>query len=752
MIKPGGFVLLAAALYTALLSLSGCRKAGPVSEWMLQTDSGPAAWDTSGTVSVSGETYLDRGERKDALLADAASGAVLRLAGPMIQVTPGKTVSFRFALRSERGMGALFEARLELFDEAGALKADSLLYNINASVAEDALGMTRPWRCYTRALKIPSNTAAARAVVLVHPAKGKVWLGETALVNGEDWMAYAATFSSHLGRKPEDKYVYTAGRIIESQPAPQPGEKEIEAGLLFFERKELVGAWPYANPRDIDRVKALDERVPRGAVAPFAFGVKALEEISGVEVSVSVPPAGENGELKTKPALYQGRYAATRLEGSWSKVFGIRTRLLEGPSVKPLPKGENLFFWLDVPVDANAAPGTYEGQLTIQASGRTPLKVPFRIEVCPVDLPSAPGDYTLGVYYYPPDDPALIEVHLKDMAAHGIHSVPLAGSFVEKTPAGNVRLDYTRIRQLDSLMALMRKYGFYRPTSFYVADLIRKLELPAHADDWTEQHKNLYQSAVRLMDDTARQWGWCKLMFFPVDEPANNPEHMKLAHLTLGLLRSMKEITPLCDLNTPSSVEALAPYLDLVVMQISSVSPNTVSLTKGRGIKTFFYLPAFGSSDVGSDAAYHRSIPAWFLPRSGTDGIYYFAYQSVTGDPYDELDGANRDWCAAYPAPAPDYIWPSPEWQGIRRGIEDLRLVVLARELISRCKAHEEESVSRLGAEAGGRLEAILNSVKPSGPEVIYQLHNELETHISEKWRQELLDEVIRLRKALKEI
>ncbi|RKY23433.1 MAG: hypothetical protein DRP79_09235 [Planctomycetota bacterium] len=282
-----------------------------------------------------------------------------------------------------------------------------------------------------------------------------------------------------------------------------------------------------------------------------------------------------------------------------------------------------------------------------------------------------------------------------------------------------------------------------------MADLIGKLELPKDAEQWTEGDKRLYESAIRLMNTTAINRGWCRLMFFPVDEPANNPQAMKLAHTILGILRSMKDIITLCDLNTPGSVEKLAGYLDAVVIQISSVSPKTIGLARENNVEAFFYLPAFGSSDVGGDAAYHRTIPGWFLPRSGARGIYYFAYQSVTGDPYDELDGSHRDWCAAYPAPAPHYVWPAPEWQGIRRGIEDLRLVVLARQLIQRGRAHSNAQVRQMAAAAQERLDEILNTLEPTGQGLIYQLHNELETYICEKWRQQLLDEVIPLLEAL---
>lgn len=716
----------------------------------LQTNSGQEVWDTSGTKRVVADTYLDRGETQNAILVDAANQAVLRLTGPRVPVKAGSSFSFRFDLRSEKAIGDIFKASLEFIGREGNSKGDSLLYSISAEADEDHPGWTRPWMSYTRALKIPENVTEVRIKVSVSPARGKVWLGGMSFLEGEGWLAYAATFSSHLGRQPQDKYVYTAVRNIEPMGVPQPTEEEKKSGLLFFERKGMVGAWPYANPREGDRVELLYEKVPRGTVAPFVFGVKALEDLSGVNASLSGPLAGKDGELKTKPILYQGRYVATRQESSWSKIFNIRTRLLEAPQAKPLSRGENTFFWLDIPVPENTPPGVYDGEFTVSAQAHTPLKVPFRLEVHPVTLPPIPGDYTLGMYYYPPDDPALIEAQFKDMAAHGVHAVSLAGAFVEKSPAGAIRLDLNRVRQLDVLMALMRKYGFYRPTSLYVADLLRRLDLPNKAGEWTEEYKNLYQYAVRLMDDTARQRGWTRLMFFAVDEPANDPEHMKLALLTHQLLRSMKGIKTICDLNTPGSVEELAPYLDAIVIQISSISPSTIGFTKSKGLQTFFYLPALGSSDVGTDAAYHRSIPGWFLPRSGADGIYYFAYQAVEKDPYDELDGGHRDWCAAYPAEAPYYVWPSPEWQGIRRGIEDLRLVVLARQLIEQCKAGPNEAARQRGEEARAKLEGILNTVKPSGPEVIYQLHNELETYVSEKWRQELLGEVSALQEAMR--
>jgi len=721
---------------------AGCSRPEQGPQWRLATDDGPVAWDRSASRSVAEQTYVDGGDSLQCLLVDADSAAALELSSPRFKVSAGRSVAFSFAFRSSEAAGELAAARLGLFDQSGSPAGDTLLYAIRGSAGSRSEGDTRDWIEYTRAVRVPEGVAEVAVSLASHPEKGRVWIGKCSFGQGEGWLAYAATFSTHLGRSLDDRYQYTAGRLIRPEPAPEPRPAEVSAGIMLFERKELVEATPYAQPREDDRVPVLYEKVPRGAVAPFAFAVKALQNLSAVEASLAIPPSGAAGNLKTRPVLYQGRFAATRLEGSWSRVFGVRVRMLEAPNAKPLPMGENLFYWLDVPVPANADPGTYEGTVMVRAAGSTPLEVPFRIEVLPAVLPPLAEKYVVGMYYYPPDDQQLLELQFRDMADHGINGVSLSGSFVEKSPEGRLRVNWEQVARLDRIMALMRRYGMNRPTSLYISDLFRRLELPEAADKWTAEHDQLFTGAVRLMYTTALNRGWSKLMFFPVDEPANQPEQMKLARRTLGLLHAMGDIPVLCDLNTTSSVMELAEFLNAVVIQISSVSPQTVEVTRGKGLSTFFYLPCFGSSDVGGDAAYHRVIPGWFLPRSGTDGIYYFAYQSVAGDPYDELDGGHRDWCAAYPGPEPQFLLPSPEWQGIRRGIEDLRLVQLVRELIERCRAHPDEGVRRTGDQAEQKLNAILAGIADNGPEVIYQIHHGLETYAAESWRRQLLEEV----------
>ncbi|MBW7996707.1 MAG: hypothetical protein FVQ81_09120 [Candidatus Glassbacteria bacterium] len=737
------------AFLVPLIVLFGCAGQEHAPDMFLETDRGQAIWDSTGSAGIYESHYLDSGDTLVCFVVDSDSAGRLELTSEPLAVAGGRPVSFAYAVRTFEAAGQLIEVRLQLLDDSLEVSGDTLLHSIRGSSGRNVPGDTRGWIEYTRSLRVPETIAFVRVSVVSAPESGMVVLGPCRFGRDEGWLSYAATFSTHLGRNPEDKYLFTAGRLIQPEAAPEPDEREQAAGLLMFERKGWVDATPYANPRDGDRMEVLYERVPRGTVAPLAFAVKALDNLSGVEASLSVPPTGEAGTLRSGPSLYQGRFAATRLEGSWSSVFGVRARMLERLSPMNIPAGENLYYWLDIPVPKNTKPGIYEGKLSVTARGRAALEVPFRIEVVDITLPPLPDSVVVGMYYYPPDDPRTMNAQFRDMAAHGVNGVSLSGSFVMLSEAGSLRIDWERVVRLDRIMALMRRYGMHRPTSLYVADIFARLNLPGSAGEWTERHDRLFTSAIRLMNSTAINRGWSPLMFFTVDEPANNEEHMELARHTLRLLDGMEGITSLCDLNTPSSIVELSKYLDAVVIQISSVSPRSVELTAGNGLATFFYLPAFGSSDVGSDAAYHRAIPGWFLPRSGAGGIYYFAYQSTTGDPYDELDGRHRDWCAAYPAPGDELLRPSPEWQGIRRGIEDLRLVYMVRDLSARCLAVNDEQVKQRGRDAAEKLEAILGQVEPSGPAVIYQLHHRLETYVAECWRRELLDEVYWMQQAL---
>ena len=729
-----------------LLMIAGCTGGRDQGQIVLITDVNELQWTVKDSANISVTSYMDRGLTKSALYlaADSDKEAVIVLESPQIQVKAGEPVTFSYAFNCKSAAGNLIEPVIKVMDSEGSILLDSTLYSISGRLDSYSLGRTQEWQEYNRCIMMPEKAASAVIELSSQVESGEVWIGQTSLVSGEGWLDYAASFSSHLKEHPEDKYVFCAIRNIEPQAPPVPSEQEKSLGYTVFERKYFDDAVPYSLPDEGSRKSKFSAVSCASSTTFYTFGVHAFEDLAGVTVSLKKPFVSESGELGSEVSLMQGKYVPARLGSSWGKEFGIKANLLTNVESAVLPTGWSMFYWVDVPVPENAVPGIYNGVVTVSVEGKEPFDLALELEVLPIVLPKEYG-YQHGMYYYPPNDPELMDVHLRDMAAHGVYAISLAGSFVEKNPAGGVRIDEKKFDKLNTLMGLMRKHDFFRPTALFVEDLFRILDLPEVAAEWTADHRKIYEQAIRLMNTTAEKNDWCKLWIFPIDEPANSKEKMALAHIVLGILRKIPGVIPYCDLNSPESVIEMSDYIDVICMQILSVKPETMSVMKEKNIESYFYLPAFGWS-----VEWHRGIAGWFLPSSGATGIYYFAYQSVTGDPYDELDGTHRDWSAAYPAPAPNHVWPCPQWQGgIRVGIDDLRLQYLAVQLAGECIGSDDDQTSALGKETVEMIRTFVESVKPTGTEVSYQFTYEMNEDVFADWNRQIAEKVMLMQEKL---
>jgi len=54
--------------------------------------------------------------------------------------------------------------------------------------------------------------------------------------------------------------------------------------------------------------------------------------------------------------------------------------------------------------------------------------------------------------------------------------------------------------------------------------------------------------------------------------------------------------------------------------------------------------------------------------------MYYWHYQCPNGDPWNDLDGDARDWCAAYPGEDGELV-PTIDWEALREGVDDMRYI-----------------------------------------------------------------------------
>jgi hypothetical protein len=190
-----------------------------------------------------------------------------------------------------------------------------------------------------------------------------------------------------------------------------------------------------------------------------AFSGKIVVEspaaIQGLKASAS-PLTGDGGTI-----------AAANVQLRYAKVWDWKVRfcpngldmLMDAPSEVPLYKGRaTVAVWVTVHVPKDAKPGHYAGEVTIEAAGLAPAKVPVKLEVADWTLPD-PQDYrtwtdlvqspdTLALEYNVPlwseKHWALIDRSFREMAPTGtrVLYVPL----ITRTNFGN---EQSMVRWID---------------------------------------------------------------------------------------------------------------------------------------------------------------------------------------------------------------------------------------------------------------------------------------------------------------
>ncbi|MBC7288990.1 MAG: DUF4091 domain-containing protein [Armatimonadetes bacterium] len=104
-------------------------------------------------------------------------------------------------------------------------------------------------------------------------------------------------------------------------------------------------------------------------------------------------------------------------------------------------------------------------------------------------------------------------------------------------------------------------------------------------------------------------------------------------------------------------------------------------------------------------------MAGWFQVAAGINGCFNWAYQSFSGDPYDDKDGATGDHMAVYPRGRGQGGGPSLAWEGFREGIDDYRYVALLKALTARAEKHRSPRARQIAAEATAELRKMLASI-----------------------------------------
>jgi hypothetical protein len=396
----------------------------------------------------------------------------------------------------------------------------------------------------------------------------------------------------------------------------------------------------------------------------------------------------------------------------WPQRFGRNTfrripELIEDlpPEGLELRANETKTFWLTVKTPADQPPGDYRGVATF-SSDAGELPVPLWFKVLPIQRASL-DDLVMGMYWSftvsARRDLETARQQFADLREHGCNSLTLDDPVgVTRAEAGNGTNvpDYKPgetfdFSTLDSLLRLYREMGFTAPIPYYGIS--------------TGTERGLYQRLVAALVEEGQKRQWPELLFYPVDEPGNNPEALDLAEELCKLIKTVPGARTYVTTNGQGVDAArLDPWLDVRCYQHLSYNPEEARKTKEAGDLLWFY------TGPPSSLLITRLNEGLWWYRSEMTAHFYWHYCWPVGDPWYDFDGAG-DYCAAYPGDHGPVA--TLGWEGVREGLDDLRYFRTLETSIK--QAREKGTAPELSNEAEKYLHDLCERIPADGAKII---------------------------------
>jgi hypothetical protein len=380
-------------------------------------------------------------------------------------------------------------------------------------------------------------------------------------------------------------------------------------------------------------------------------------------------------------------------------------------------QGHNQAFWLTVHVPEEAAAGTYEGAVRIEAAGSEAFEIPYRVTVRDFSL-AQPTGVVLAMYERLRADPAWIAAAMADMRAHGMTSVALMGdSGLRLSRNGNnVAIAWDGSSALERNLDEYAKAGFTEPMCWLMGEDLTDFCLrsgPIGSPAFGEA----YRQAIAGIVQHGKAERWPEIIFQPLDEPLGNARRRAELQRLLGIIRSVpgarteengingwtatfpSDVYPLLDILT---------YHDGPVVQRGAVDLNAWSAVARKAAADGKQLWFYNVDVTGWRPEPVRFMYGFGLHKAGVQGIVNWSYMY----PVDDRDpGAIYRFPTArifrYPAAGGELGGPTTGWEGTREGVDDYRYLLTLRQLVDEARRQGKRAVAdKTWAPVQARLDA----------------------------------------------
>jgi hypothetical protein len=503
----------------------------------------------------------------------------------------------------------------------------------------------------------------------------------------------------------------------EKGPALEPTAQDAARGYVAFSRPWMASVFPQSRPGPGERLGRVQVFGCPGQTVPATVSVWALKSLGQTRVDTSDVVQGARRIPAASTAVYPVRCLDKRVVYSSDYYIKDMPVLLEERESVAVPEGRSQTFWLDVSIPTDAAPGLYEGSVTVSPTLGESQSLPLEVRVLPYSL-QEPGHMLWGEYYSrprfansPAERNAAIARDLADQRAHGMTSVGLCFGF----EAGEFAVDGANttlsLRDDGAYTAFMQAYkylGFPAPVMQLADDgQTAAAAFALGSAEWRAAYKSFWIAVQKLH----RERGWPEVIVQPVDEPGwQGPAERER---NLICLQALKEITGLrTEQDGPGDgyfIGEAGPFADVWNFNGALADPDVVARAQKQGRTILTY-----NNDVESyRPEVDRYVCGFYQLRAGAQGAFNWEYMGFGGDPYNDQDSVNDSWLHRYPAlPEQGEVGGySTGWQGTRAGVDDYRYAYTLEQVVVRGLKSDRKGAREAAQRAQVALRGILGTV-----------------------------------------
>ncbi|MEA3401810.1 MAG: hypothetical protein U9R79_11270 [Armatimonadota bacterium] len=341
----------------------------------------------------------------------------------------------------------------------------------------------------------------------------------------------------------------------EQRPEPEPqadvSAEERQRGYLVAEAHCSDDTRPWSQPAPGASRERIELFATPGEQEQASFAVYALRDLEDVTFALGEMRA-ENGATLPAEAFQPGlvQFAPWHAGRRDAPTFAIRECLILPLRPTFIGDGTCKRFWITLNTPPDAAPGVYEGRITISARNAPPSSMDLRARVVPVTLETPPVErymyfgtmYYQGRAYLPDFDPERFWEAMRAEVRFMRDNQYCRAECIIPRGSGAVKIEDGRVVDVDlddtaKLMQILREEDAWPRDNAMICRTgglnilfgghFHRPDNPGVEFIPTEEGREHYAQAIGLIDERAKAEGWPEVAFECLGEFSNYGEQGK---------------------------------------------------------------------------------------------------------------------------------------------------------------------------------------------------------------------------------